>query len=88
MRRGHVILESFFKGAGHLFIIINYILYIPTLIVFAEVTRCENDNVEPGYEQIHFVCLQEPHTSLLVVSAISTILVTVIVVYTNFFINS
>ena len=84
LRRGHVILEAIFKGAGHVYMIINYLLFIPSLMIFAEVERCDHVSLSP----YHFTCLEGPHFSIIIFVAFSALLALTTVVYGNLFINA
>lgn len=55
MKKGNIILENLYKGFGHALLIINYVLFIPSLTIFAEVARCVNDAGLAGAKD--FVCL-------------------------------
>lgn len=43
LHKENVIITNIFKGLGHIFILINYVLFIPSLIIFAETLRCTDE---------------------------------------------
>ena len=62
LRRGHAIIETIFKGSGQIFLLINYVLFIPSLVIFAEVGRCVSaGTIDPAMADYHFVCLSNDH---------------------------
>lgn len=85
LRRGNIFIENIFKGFGHFFIIINYVLMIPSLMIFAEIIRCYSDNSKPN---VYFTCLDAKHTPALAFSIISAVFCLAIAIFTNLFVNS
>ena len=85
LRKGNIILEGLFKGFGHIFIMIEYVFFIPSLIIFAEIERCQSVPDKPDY---YFTCLDTYHFSILIFAVVSALICVAIVVFTNLFINS
>jgi hypothetical protein len=54
--RESVIIDWIFRGLGHSFIIINYVTFIPSLIIFSDPIRCQEDTSVPPTTE--FPCLK------------------------------
>ena len=86
MRSGNIFLEGLFKGFGHFFLILNHVLFIPSLTVFAEVSRCTKNASSKSTSE--FICLETIQLELIVFSAFGCLACIVLVAYTNLFLNS
>ena len=55
------VLNWYFYGVGHILIVITSVLYVPSLIVFAEIERCQPPGTVP-YDPTLFTCKDGQHS--------------------------
>lgn len=77
-------IDNIFKGLGQILVIINYILYIPSLIIFENALRCDSDKETEYLNK----CFDSSHITLLAFSMISTSVIVILTIYQNIFVNS
>jgi hypothetical protein len=64
--------------------ILNYVIYIPLIILLEEPVRCSTDGLNNDY---NFTCFDKEHISILTFSSVISFSLLLLVVYTNLFVN-
>ena len=86
-----VILEGYFRGIGHILILISTVLIVPSMIFFAEVERCvppgDSDTNNQG-EAVYYTCLQGGHPASIAMVVIGCVSGLILTLFTLLFVNS
>jgi hypothetical protein len=84
LHRQNAFVHNTFKVMGQVLTLINYVFFIPSLVIFAEIMRCQSI-LDPSFKG--YQCLDNTHLSAIIFSVISALVALTIVIFNNLFVN-
>lgn len=83
------ILEFLFRLIGQLLILIATVLFVPSLILYAETERCKKESeLLPGDENVYFTCGDVTHSAAVASTTIGVLCMVICAVFAILFVNS